>query len=213
MGTHGDRSELCELDDFSASPMGNSHLISNTKHAVRSQVCGCSHPRIWIPLNPILVYVFQCSVTPSRVPQGKSGASGAMRQCASDMAVPLLERTRGSGVPGVRQSAAVLHSTCPPPRGQLVQPYSDRLITIWSFLWRHNGRDGVSMGAMASQITSPKIVYSTVYSDTYQRRHQLRVTGLRGNHRWPVNYPHKWPVSRKMFPFVDVIMCMQIRWL
>ena len=25
-------------------------------------------------------------------------------------------------------------------------------------------------------------------------------------HRWPVNFPHKWPVTRKMFPFDDVIM-------
>ena len=24
--------------------------------------------------------------------------------------------------------------------------------------------------------------------------------------RWPVNSPHKWPVTRKMFPFDDVIM-------
>ena len=29
---------------------------------------------------------------------------------------------------------------------------------------------------------------------------------MRGIHRWPVNYPHKWPVTRKMFPFDDVIM-------
>ena len=25
-------------------------------------------------------------------------------------------------------------------------------------------------------------------------------------HRWPVNSPHKWPVTPKMFPFDDVIM-------
>ena len=25
-------------------------------------------------------------------------------------------------------------------------------------------------------------------------------------HRWPANYPHKWPVTRKMFPFDDVII-------
>ena len=27
-----------------------------------------------------------------------------------------------------------------------------------------------------------------------------------GNHRWPVNSPHKGPVTRKRFPFHDVIM-------
>ena len=41
---------------------------------------------------------------------------------------------------------------------------------------------------------------------------KLRVTGLcAGNspvHRVPVNSPHKWPVTRKMFPFDDVIMCI-----
>ena len=35
---------------------------------------------------------------------------------------------------------------------------------------------------------------------------ELRVTGLRGIHRGPVNSPHKWPVTRKMFPFDDFIM-------
>ena len=29
---------------------------------------------------------------------------------------------------------------------------------------------------------------------------------MRGIHRWPVNSPHKGPVTRKMFPFDDVIM-------
>ena len=32
-----------------------------------------------------------------------------------------------------------------------------------------------------------------------------------GIHRGPVNSPHKWPVTRKMFPFDDVIMNFQ-RW-
>ena len=66
----------------------------------------------------------------------------------------------------------------------------------------------VIMGAMASQITSLTIVYSTVYSDTYQRKHQSSASLAFewGIHRWPVNSPHKWPVTRRMFPFDDVIM-------
>ena len=66
----------------------------------------------------------------------------------------------------------------------------------------------VIMGAMASQITSLTIVYSTVYSDTDQRKHQssASLAFVQGIHRWPVNSPHKWPVTRKMFPFDDVIM-------
>ena len=64
------------------------------------------------------------------------------------------------------------------------------------------------MSAMASQITSLAIVYSTVYSGADQRKHQSSVSlaFVRGIHRSPVNSPHKGPVTRKMFPFVDVIM-------
>ena len=66
----------------------------------------------------------------------------------------------------------------------------------------------VIMGAIASQITSPTIVYSFVYSDADQRKHQssASLAFVRGIHRGPVNSPHKWPVTRKMFPFDDVIM-------
>ena len=64
------------------------------------------------------------------------------------------------------------------------------------------------MGAMASQITSLTIVYSTVYSGADQRKHQsfASLAFVRGIRRWPVNSPHKGPVTRKMFPFDDVIM-------
>ena len=64
------------------------------------------------------------------------------------------------------------------------------------------------MGAIASQITSLTIVYSTVYSDTDQRNHQssTSLAFVRGIHQGPVTAPHKWPVARKMFPFDDVIM-------
>ena len=64
------------------------------------------------------------------------------------------------------------------------------------------------MGAMASQITSLTIVYSTVYSDADQRKHQstASLAFVWGIHRGPVNSLHKWPVTRRMFPFDDVIM-------
>ena len=66
----------------------------------------------------------------------------------------------------------------------------------------------VIMGAMASQITSLTIVYSTVYSGAHQRKHQssASLAFVWGIHRWPVNSPHKWTVTRKMFAFDDVIM-------
>ena len=64
------------------------------------------------------------------------------------------------------------------------------------------------MGEIASQITSLTIVYSTVYSDADQRKHQrsASLAFVRGIPRGPVNSPHKWPVMRKMCPFADVIM-------
>ena len=64
------------------------------------------------------------------------------------------------------------------------------------------------MSAMASQITSLTIVYSTVYSDADQRKHQrsASLAFVRGIHRWPVKSPHKGPVTRKILLFDDVIM-------
>ena len=68
--------------------------------------------------------------------------------------------------------------------------------------------DDVTMSGMASQITSLAIVYSTVYPGADQRKHQspASLAFVREIHRGPVNSPHKWPVTRKMFPFDDVIM-------
>ena len=69
--------------------------------------------------------------------------------------------------------------------------------------------DDVIMGAIASQITSLTIVYWIVYSDADQWKHQssASLAFVRGIHRGPLNSLHKWPVTRKMFPFDDVIMC------
>ena len=70
----------------------------------------------------------------------------------------------------------------------------------------------VIMGAMASQITILTIVYSTVYSIADQRKHQssASLAFVRGIHRWPVNFPHKGTVTRKMIPFDDVIMQIKL---
>ena len=57
----------------------------------------------------------------------------------------------------------------------------------------------VIMSTMAYQITSLTMVYSTVYSGVDQREHQSSASlsfGW-GIHRWPVNSPHKGPVTRK----------------
>ena len=80
-----------------------------------------------------------------------------------------------------------------------------------SMSWHHHYND-VIIGTMASQITSLTIIYSTVYSGADQRKHQssASLAFVWGIHRGPVNSPHKWPVTRKMFPFDDVIMIMWI---
>ena len=78
--------------------------------------------------------------------------------------------------------------------------------------WAHTTNSvhygNVIVSAMVSQITSLMIVYSTVYSDADQRKHQgsVSLAFVRGIHRGPVNSLHKRPVMRKMFPFDDVIM-------
>ena len=70
----------------------------------------------------------------------------------------------------------------------------------------------VIMGAMASQITNLTIVYSSVYFRHRRRRRRRKhqssasLAFVRGVHRWPVNSPHKESITRKMFPFDDVIM-------
>ena len=63
----------------------------------------------------------------------------------------------------------------------------------------------VIMSTITSQITSLTIVYSIVYSGADQRKRQSSVS-LAFVKEWSVNSPHKWPVTRKMFPFDDVIM-------
>ena len=96
-------------------------------------------------------------------------------------------------------------------------------VSIWwryhghiSWRWRVAGRftkchyhyPDVIMSAMASQITRFSTVCSIVCSDADQRKHQssASLAFVREIHRGSVNFPHKWPVTRKMFLFDDVII-------
>ena len=84
----------------------------------------------------------------------------------------------------------------------------------WTLCYHY---DDVIMGAIASLITSLTIVYSTVYSDADQRNHQssASLAFVWGIHQGPVNSPHKWPVTRKVFPFDNVMTnsdFTEIRW-
>ena len=89
-------------------------------------------------------------------------------------------------------------------------------------LWRHNGCDGVS------NHPPHDCLLNRLFRHRSKKPSKLHVTGLcEGNspvtgefpgkftgdrwipreiHRWPVNSPHKGPVTRNTFPFDDVIM-------
>ena len=70
-----------------------------------------------------------------------------------------------------------------------------------TLLWHHNGSDGVSNHQP----------HDCLLKGSFRRRSKKtskpRVTGLCvGNSPGPMYSTHKWPVTRKMFPFDDVIM-------
>ena len=59
----------------------------------------------------------------------------------------------------------------------------------------------------ASNHQPPDCLLNHLFRRRSKKTSKLRVTGLcAGNSPGPVNSPYKWPVTRKMFPFDDVIM-------
>ena len=67
--------------------------------------------------------------------------------------------------------------------------------------WRHNGRDSVSNHQP----------HDCLLNRLFRRRSKkvqssASLAFVLGILRWPVNSPHKRPITRKMFPFYDVIM-------
>ena len=75
--------------------------------------------------------------------------------------------------------------------------------------WRHNEHDGVS------RLYAQPFIQAQIKENIKAPRYWRCV--LRGIHRSPVNSPHKAPVTRKKFPFHDVIMTFPIngemRWI
>ena len=74
-----------------------------------------------------------------------------------------------------------------------------------SLHWRHNEHDSVS------NHQPNDCLLKHLFRRRSKTTSKLRVTGLcKGIYRSPVNSPHKGPVTRKTFPFDDVIMlCTQ----
>ena len=72
--------------------------------------------------------------------------------------------------------------------------YAEFFYHIKPLQWRHNGRDGVSNHQRLDCLLKEK------------NQNSALLAFVRGIHRWPVDSLHKGPVTRKMFPFDDVIM-------
>ena len=115
----------------------------------------------------------------------------------------------------VCQRHPFIHGNYPADRKQRRQKY--RLMNEWYHIshdsvvivdssstalhWHHNGSDGISNH-------QPLIVNSNFHTGEGQRKHQssTSLALVWGIDRWPVNSPHKWPVTQKMYPFDDAIM-------
>ena len=66
--------------------------------------------------------------------------------------------------------------------------------------WRHNGCDGVS------NHQPHDCLLNRLFRRRSKHESSASLAFVRRIPRWPGNSPHKWPVTRKMFLFDDVIM-------
>ena len=97
---------------------------------------------------------------------------------------------------------------CVSLRWELVRSDKLNIIQSWlqqvnnTLLWRHNEPDGVSNHQPRD------CLLNRLFGHRSKKTSKLRVTGLcAGNSPETGEFPaHKWPVTRKMFPFDDVIM-------
>ena len=85
-----------------------------------------------------------------------------------------------------------------------IQNSNTYLILTYKFIsslrWRHNGRDSVSNHQPHG------CLLNRLFRRRSKKTSKLRVTGLcAGNSPGTGEFPAQWPVTRKMFPFDDVI--------
>ena len=74
--------------------------------------------------------------------------------------------------------------------------------------WRHKGHDGVS-NHQPHDCSLNRLLKAQIRENIKAPRHWPlcgEFTGDRWIHRWPVNSPHKDPVTRIFLPFDDAIM-------
>ena len=88
------------------------------------------------------------------------------------------------------------------------RPKADFRLSLHSPLqWRHNERHG------NSNHRRRHCLLNFWFRRIWKKKHQgsASLGFVRGIHRWPVSSPYKRPVTRKMFPFDDIIMC-EVDW-
>ena len=91
--------------------------------------------------------------------------------------------------------------------GQILESMTFRLRFCWSVF-----HDSIIMTSKWARwrlkSPGPPLFTQPFIGAHIKKKHQssASLTFVRGIHRGPLNSPHKWPVTRKMFPFDDVIM-------
>ena len=85
-------------------------------------------------------------------------------------------------------------------------PSFHQTLDFISLQWRHNECDGIS------NHQPHNCLLNHLFRRRSKKASKLRVLAfVRGIHRCLVNSPHKGPVTRKVFPFDDVIMSKLIK--
>ena len=107
------------------------------------------------------------------------------QKCAALVLSSLMKKLRGFYLLSIYYTGAQLKPRCTPT----------------ALRWRHNDCGGVSNH-------QPHDCLLNRIFGRISKEHQssASLAFVREIHRGPVNFPRKWPVTRKMFPFDDVIM-------
>ena len=74
-------------------------------------------------------------------------------------------------------------------------PQEDRLLKL-ALQWRYNELDGLSNH---QPIHYPLLTQPFISNADQRKESSASLAFVKGIHRWPVNSPHKWPVTRNIF--------------
>ena len=111
------------------------------------------------------------------------------------------ERTHGAEVGNIDYNLKL--QILLPRREAIMKNRSNEWELLVPLHWRHDDHDGVSNH-------QPHGCLLNRFGRRSKKTSKLRVTGFCvGNSPGPVNSPHKGPLTRKMFPFDDVIMVVK----